>query len=641
MALTMLRSFNTDDILGWSPIRFAEETEHWESVEMILIEGGTVSDLTVTKKKLQESDRAATIFGELCRRRLVRLLSFALQQSPHLVQAKLPLNRSPLHEAARSGCPATVQCLVLAGAAINVADDHGMTPLHEAAAHSNDYAVRILLEAGADFDVADNGGRAALHYASRSGSVSCIQLLLAKGATVDRASADGCTALHEAATSPSAHAVRLLLDAGADKNAKSAAGWTALHWAASRGRLYAILILLEAGVTVDAKTVDEETPLHLAATLTSTDVWEALVGAGADEGAVDKNGRTPKELATKKSAPAAAECDNLTTNTGNVSVDESQISSGSSNDVPAEMSTVSSTSLNSTMGKGGEECTSSVPGLVANNEGSSMREASNNSINVTEEPTAEHLTLCLSNVALTSITHQTEEDEGASVECMSVASSQRRDSMCSSLYEEYSELGDATESTGETDSEETEGTEESYSDGESASDEEMSSCDETGSDTGEDDGCSYTSSVNEEIDKFSERSSHTESSSPLPTTNTALLYEGPPLFNTLGTVGTSSKYNQRGTKYQGKVRGRGRGAPRGSRGNAAQYTTRSVPWKENAYEISQSQGSDNVVVLMRQESEILLVLYLNRQEGQVILIVTSQMQCYVGVEQTNTQKDLV
>ncbi|XP_049858131.1 ankyrin-3-like [Schistocerca gregaria] len=626
MTLTLLRSFDKDEILGWSPVRFAEETEHWESVEMILIEGASMSDLAVTKRKLQDSERAALIFGELCRRRLVRLLTFALQQSPGLVQAELPLNRSPLHEAARSGCPATVRCLIAADAAVNAADDHGMTPLHEAAAHSNDFTVRILLDAGAVPDTTDNGGRTALHYASRSGSAACIQFLLAKGSPVDHVSADGCTALHEAATSPSAHAVRLLLDAGADKHAKSASGWTALHWAASRGRLYAVMILLEAGISVDVKTVDEETPLHLAATLTSCDIWEALVRAGADEGALDKNGRTPKERAADKTVPNVVGYDVGGMGTSNISPNQSHIPLGVANDAPltsngnvcdsenlsAEDSVVplSSASPNSTTQQAvtataeedngtGEEGAPSVSGQTADNKGSLLYETSSNSICESEELTVENFIVPLSSVTLNSTTQQTvtdfQEDEGASVECMSAISSQRTDSMHSSSCEEYSELSDETGSADETYSGELlESDEETDSGDEMASDEETGSDDETDSDADEEDASSYISSANEEIDKVSERGSVKELFSPIVTTNTIMYYEGPPLFHTLGTVGTSTKYNQQATKFQGKFRGRGRGAPRGTRGNAASYNTRSVvstSRQENVNESPHAQGS--------------------------------------------------
>ncbi|XP_049776518.1 ankyrin-1-like [Schistocerca cancellata] len=285
-------------ILSWTTLHFAEETESWESVEVLLNGGSSTRDLYTTKRKLKDPLRAPSVVKEICRRGCLQLLRFALSENPDLVHTKLEMSRTLLHVAAQSGSSVAVRCLLDYPVDVNASDGRGVTPLHEAAAHCDAHVLMLLLKAGANAQARDIDGRTALHYAASGGSASGIRILLAEGLTPDVESANGCSPLHEAASSSNHHCVQLLLNAGADLHMTTNAGWTALHWAANKGTVRSLRMLLEAGIQPGVRTHQDETPLHLAAERGHSDMVTHLVNYGADVEALDSDGRTPAKRAS-------------------------------------------------------------------------------------------------------------------------------------------------------------------------------------------------------------------------------------------------------------------------------------------------------------------------------------------------------
>ena len=74
--------------------------------------------------------------------------------------------QTPLHRAAGSDSPESVNHLLKANARPGVADSEGRTPLHYAAANGSPEITARLLEAGADPNVPDNAGRTPLDVAA-------------------------------------------------------------------------------------------------------------------------------------------------------------------------------------------------------------------------------------------------------------------------------------------------------------------------------------------------------------------------------------------------------------------------------------------------------------------------------------------
>ena len=84
---------------------------------------------------------------------------------------------------------------LLAGAAVDAADQNGWTALMSACENGHEGAARLLLTAGAAVDAATQKGVTALMAACLGGHEGAARLLLEEGAAVDAARQDGVTAL--------------------------------------------------------------------------------------------------------------------------------------------------------------------------------------------------------------------------------------------------------------------------------------------------------------------------------------------------------------------------------------------------------------------------------------------------------------
>jgi ankyrin repeat protein len=76
-------------------------------------------------------------------------------------------------------------------------------------------------------------------------------------------------------------------------------GWTPLHYAAAGNSLPALQLLLKHGATVDARAPNSRTPLMLAVLHASEEVIDALLEAGADPQAQERNELTAADLAQR------------------------------------------------------------------------------------------------------------------------------------------------------------------------------------------------------------------------------------------------------------------------------------------------------------------------------------------------------
>jgi ankyrin repeat protein len=86
-----------------------------------------------------------------------------------------------------------------------------------------------------------------------------------------------------------------LIERGAEVN--PGAGWTPLHYAAAGDALPVVQLLLGQGADVEARAPNGRTPLMLAAQHANEKVVDALLRAGADLGAIDRNQETAADRA--------------------------------------------------------------------------------------------------------------------------------------------------------------------------------------------------------------------------------------------------------------------------------------------------------------------------------------------------------
>ncbi len=231
--------------------------------------------------------------------------------------------RTPLHVAARYGSTAMVSALLAREADKDARDSWGKTPLMDAAENGSvrsyrflsaqffeinrvqrpaeqDYpgVVSKLLTAGADVNIPDNDDGTVLVKVAEGGSVDMLNAILRYGAdsgAVDRWDLSG--ALHMAAKNGGpAGAIHALVEAGADTKLEASDGLTSLQCATKYNNGEAMRALLQYEGERDAQV---QAMLHLACMgqLNSGDGLDStvdiLLRLGADETAVDDNGRNP------------------------------------------------------------------------------------------------------------------------------------------------------------------------------------------------------------------------------------------------------------------------------------------------------------------------------------------------------------
>ncbi len=263
---------------------------------------------------------------------------------------------TPLMYAAREGAVDAARALCAAGAELNAADPDGTTALLLAITNGHYDTAAVLIEKGADVNQGDSTAMAPLYAAvdmntlgevfgrpnrishDKLNALGLVKLLLEHGAnpnaglkmsTLQRAHTPGEPTLGEGAT-PMARAARtgdvaameLLMAHGASVSQPLKNGTTPLMFAAGLGRgvsafakdygteadlIAAAKFLLEHGADINAISVAGQTAMHFAAQAAdanfpqpSDDMVKLLASSGAKLDVVDKQGRSPIEMAEGK-----------------------------------------------------------------------------------------------------------------------------------------------------------------------------------------------------------------------------------------------------------------------------------------------------------------------------------------------------
>lgn len=270
-----------------SPAMRAAERQRWTILELLL--NTAVIDLN------RETAHGETIleFACLSTKCPYVLIERLLQTCPDLVNA----SGRPLIRATASQREASVKMLLEAGANPHVTNRHGYTALHIVSRLEQDEQplvsiaiAQALLGAGLDVDTPSRNGITPLMSASRAGHGELVTFLLANRANVLLKDNKGRSPLALAALDGRVAIVTSLLHAGASlQNDQSCV------LAASRGHVDVLRILISAGIDVNMAVENGTTALLSAARNGSSVFWREtvreLLNAGANPNHKDGAGR--------------------------------------------------------------------------------------------------------------------------------------------------------------------------------------------------------------------------------------------------------------------------------------------------------------------------------------------------------------
>ena len=259
---------------------------------------------------------------------------------------------TPLQYAAREGNIETGEVLLRAGADVNAAEpQHNFTPMLIAIYNGKYDFASVLIER--DANVNDGSLYLAIElrnmdiYSNRPNppetdrtlmATDIIKKLLARGANPNQVFdkkppqiqtqgtvvvPPGATPFYRAVKAADLTVMRMLLDTGANANLAIKNGGTPLMLAAGGGPprsqedevvdkaaradpVEVVRMILDAGADVNASNDQENTALHLAALRGNDKVVQYLISRGAKLDVKNKQGKTPAEVAPKRTADLIA-----------------------------------------------------------------------------------------------------------------------------------------------------------------------------------------------------------------------------------------------------------------------------------------------------------------------------------------------
>lgn len=176
------------------------------------------------------------------------------------------------------------------------------TALHLAAIKNNTKIMSVLIDKGSNLNMSDGTYNylTPLHSASRDGKLDAVKLLVEKGADVNALDGVGYTGVTLAAENGQLEVIKYLVSVGASINAESDVQ-TSLLAASENGHLEVVKYLLEKGINVNSTAkYRKDTALHVAAANNYEELVKFLLEKGADVKALNNDGKTPVDVATKE-----------------------------------------------------------------------------------------------------------------------------------------------------------------------------------------------------------------------------------------------------------------------------------------------------------------------------------------------------
>lgn len=217
--------------------------------------------------------------------------------------SKKDQGEQPIHLAAHLGYERIVTLLLQRGANMNALNEKGYTPLQLAVDQGHLPVVNSLLDAGVDVNATSMYVDPALWIAVSKGHANIVRALIRHGANISLRLRATNILHHCALRAHNATVVDALVEAGVDIEARDtgncavAGGASPLSIACALANYEIALGLLRNGANIESRREDDATPLIAASwNRHSTVMIDLLLKWGADETAVDKDGKTALDI---------------------------------------------------------------------------------------------------------------------------------------------------------------------------------------------------------------------------------------------------------------------------------------------------------------------------------------------------------
>ena len=243
-----------DEVLEWTPLRYAERTKSWLAMDILLQNGANPDDLVRIGRKSRHTNGGQEVLWECAQKGYKKLLQFILS------------------------CGTDVNAFIWVPENLQ----EKCTLLHIASLRGQIEVVRLLLDSGADVNIPNANNDTVLHFAARSGNADIIKLILDKGMSVNLTSTQASTPVQLSPACNNPTAARAFVEVGATLNKTNKSDISPLMMAAYNGKLEAVRYLVKRGADINLCNNNKKSALLLAIEGAQLDTIRFLLKNGTD-----------------------------------------------------------------------------------------------------------------------------------------------------------------------------------------------------------------------------------------------------------------------------------------------------------------------------------------------------------------------
>ncbi|KAK1240317.1 hypothetical protein MKX08_007759, partial [Trichoderma sp. CBMAI-0020] len=286
----MRASINSYDAVGYTPLHYAAQHGHTDTVNLLLENGASANLVSNDGAKMSALHLAVRVANLDIAKALIERGADATARDSSSYNA--------VALSAEGGFDELIRFFLTDRINIRIVQDSvqdGNTPLHLAAMYGHTSMCEFLIQQQADVKAVNFNHETPLHLASA-------KTLLEKTTATDPVDSEGNTAFHLASKHGHTELVRVLLDSEKfSKDCPNERGMTAMHLAAREGYAQVVAIILEHKGSAEITSADGDTPMHLAAAKGHVNVVKLLCAKNPSiRNEENGNNETPLILAAKR-----------------------------------------------------------------------------------------------------------------------------------------------------------------------------------------------------------------------------------------------------------------------------------------------------------------------------------------------------